>query len=215
MKKLFLALLVVPMVFVFCGCGKNPMSPNDPSLPPVQHKADTFETHIARLKTPGHVFFWVKNFSVWDGGFDYEYNQNWYDWKRKGFPDQAYAVAYEMYNNYVKGENRGQCGQFAATYTVALREHGYRCGGILTYAPGYGHAESWFVEKNGTVTVTSNKDYNARSYPSYDAFIQTYRNMIEGYKVGSWHGDASILNEKYEIILDRNGDHFDHPIPLQ
>jgi hypothetical protein len=211
MKKIWWIVFILTLV----GCARNPTGP----LPPVQHKAATFEEHIVRLQTPGHTYFWVKNFTVYDSGSNWEYNRNWYCWKQKGFPDQTYAVAYEMYNNYVNGENRGQCGQFACTYVMAARTHGYKCGVILTFSPTSAHAQGWIVEKDGTVSITDNKTYNKSIHSSYDSFISSMRSMAKRLKEineqdktnanGVW-----LCNEKCEIVLDQEGEYWNSPKPL-
>lgn len=207
--------LWVVIFLILAGCVTNPTGP----LPPVQHQAGSFEEQMERMQTPGHVYFWIKNFSVYDSGPNWEYNQNWSCWKRKGFPDQAYAVAYELYINYVNGENRGQCGQFACTYVVACRSHGYKCGVILSSRSGSGHARGWVVEKDGTVSITDNKAYCKSVYGSYDEFLTSIRNQSQNIKEQCEREKTNayslwLCNEKCEIVLDQQGEYWNSPKPL-
>lgn len=217
MKKLLLLILLLSL----SGCGANPTGPT----PPVLHQQASFEAHQASLQTPGHVYFWIKNFSTYDSGKDWEYNRNWYEWESKKdengnpFPDQAYAVAWELYHNYARGENRGQCGQFACTYAAALRTHGYRCGVLLMYNPGSGHAQGWVEERNGTVSITDNQTYCQSVYPSYEAFLQSCRDRIAQCRKQNKESNTNayafwLCNEKAEIVMDETGEHFDRPSPL-
>jgi hypothetical protein len=211
MKKFWWVVFILTLV----GCSKNPIGP----VPPVQHKAVTFEEHISRLQTPSHTYFWVKNFTIYDFGVAGEYNKNWYCWKQKGFPDQTYAVAYEMYDNYVNGENRGQCGQFACTYVMAARTHGYKCGVILTFIPGSGHVQGWIVEKDGTVSITDNEAYKKGVYNSYESFVSAIRSMakssIELNEQNKTNANGVWLcNDKCEVMLDQNGEYWDSPKQL-
>lgn len=205
MKRLGIFLITV---IILSGCVKNPAGP----LPPVQHKAPTFKDHMNSLKTLGHVYFWIKNFTIYDSGdtiineFDergHEFNQNWYHWKEKGFPDQAYAISYEMWKNYEDGENRGQCGQFAATYIVALRDKGYRCGAIIFNVRSGGlHIQAWIEDTNGKIIVTDNNtilsyDYRYNSYTEMISAID--EKLKDNSDITFW-----FLNDKFEVVFDQD-----------
>jgi len=159
---------------------------------------ETFEEHLATLKTPGHTWLWLKDFAV----YDLKYNWNWGIWVRLGFPDQAYALAHSMWKEYHEGKSRGVCGQYTAMYVVAAREQGYKAGGICTWAyQGPGHARGWIVEKDGSVSIADNTDYLRNVYSSYEEFEKWFKDVwINGDK-----NYGQMLNDKFEIVYDTNG----------
>lgn len=184
-------MMAVLYVLMLSSCGRNPFGaiPDSVTKPPILHE-QSFEEHIATLKTPSHTAFWVNRFAVYDLG----YNWNWSVWERLGFPDQAYALAHSMWKEYHEGKSRGVCGQFAATYVVAAREHGYKCGGLCTWGPNWGHAQGWIIESDGSVSLTDNKKYLKSKFSNWDKFLKYARD----------HDYYEVLNDKFEIT-ERGG----------
>lgn len=196
MRRLILTSIFILILFIG-GCGKNPTEP----LPPIQPQAPTFEDHLARLKTPGHTYFWVNQFMQYDMN-----GQLGWNWIERDMPDLAYSLAYSVWETYIKGHNAGVCGQFAATYVVAARIHGYESGFMITYSWNsdgtniVGHARAWII-KDGKVITTDNEYMNYTNYKDKEDFFQKFGEcwFYNEYSSG-W-----ITNDKLEVIYDING----------
>ena len=210
--KLFYLTITVLLVLV-CGCGRSPVGP----LPPVTAQVETFDQHVQRLRTPGSVYFWLQQFSVYDlGGKDHSYNRHWGNWKQLGYPDQAYALAHELYKNYINGKVRGVCGQLASMYVVAGRTHGLKCGFILMYSAGSGHAQAYVVEHDGSVAIADNKMYYKNSYKNWDDFLRYVRRRVEISKeYNIKHNTNShafgLLDEFGRSVINMQGEFWDNP----
>jgi len=174
------------LVFVLSGCGKNACGP----LPPPA-VAITFEQQIDNLNNPAATAIWIDA----NAEYDLNYNFNWGIWREKGFPDQAYALAYSLYTERHDNKNRGVCGQFAAFYIVAARETGYECGGICYYGPQGGHVMGWIVEKDGSVSMTNNEVYRKSSYRNYEHFKAAWTKKMADDK----QSYGMLMNEKFEV----------------
>jgi len=175
------------LVFVLSGCGKNVCGP----LPPPAIST-TFEQQIDTLGNPAAVAIWIDA----NAEYDLNYNFNWFSWEKKGFPDQAYALAYSLYTERHGGKNRGVCGQFAAFYIMAARENGYKCGGICYYGPRSGHAMGWIVEKDGSVSITDNGEYRKSLYRNYEHFEASWTKKMAS-DVSRY---GMLMNEKFEVM---------------
>ena len=196
MKKLLLIIILLALI----GCAKNPIGP----LPPIENKAGTFEEHLNRLSNPGYTYFWVKQFTKYDLR-----GQLGWDWEAQGMPDLAYSLAYSMWNTCIHGDNLGVCGQFAATYVVAARVHGYDAGFTITYVGSSGHAKGWIIDKDGTIWITDNDQLQKTNYKSkkelFDDFANSWFNKDYGY--------GYVANDKMEIIYDESGWH--NPVSIK
>jgi hypothetical protein len=178
----------------FMGCSQNPLEP----LPPIEHQAYSFEEHLERLQTPSHTYFWVKQFTEYDMR-----GQLGWDWIDRGMPDLAYSLAYSMWETYIKGHNAGVCGQFASTFVVAARTHGYEAGFLLTYTKYSGHARGWIVEKDGSISVSDNQLYFKKYYKNKQDMINKFsENYFNKKDRCGW-----ITNDKMENIFDERGFH--------
>jgi len=180
MKQLLVAMLgyltligtLIMIVIVFgitLGCGASPAGPP----PPVIH-ADTFEEHIAMMKTPGYTATWLDEFS--------KYSDPYTGWFAPEGMDLSYSLAHDLWKNYINGFSRGKCGSFAAMQAVCSREHGYEAGIIVWWAWDdnkenvIGHAEAWVKEEDG-ISIQSNLSYDKEIYMDYEDMLEDYKQM--------------------------------------
>lgn len=193
MKKVFYLLTFLVIV----GCSKNPVSP----LPPVCRQTSTFEQHLETLKTPGHTYFWVKEFTLYDLS-----GQLGWDWVERGMPDLAYSLAYSLWETTYKGYNVGVCGQFAAMYVVSAREHGYDSGFLITYRWGKdgadisGHARGWIVYE-GVVYISDNTQLYCSDFSTKEALFEDFAKQW----FSNPYGYGWITDNKLNVVYDKNG----------
>ena len=177
MKKMIKYFIVI---LLFMGCGRSSLDP----LPPVVHY-NTFQECIDGLQTPFHTALWLRDFTV----YDLDYNLHWGDLE----PDQAYTLAESLWDEWHNGKSRGVCGQFAAVYVVAAREHGYKCGGYVYWTATYGHAQGWIEEHDGQISITDNLEYWYKVYPSYQVMKKT---LLDRNSENYW---GYFLDERFQV----------------
>jgi len=159
---------ILAILFLCCtGCSPSPV---EPILVPII-RASTFEQQIEVLDEPFKVAMFMQALVV----YDVKYNLHWYEHD----PDMATALAKSLYNEYHGGKCRGACGQMAAFYIVAAREHGFPCGAVIYYGQTSGHVIGWIQERDGSISTTSNQDYGRHAYENVDEFKTVWRTNLK------------------------------------
>jgi hypothetical protein len=190
-------LLYLFMLLVVTGCSKNPVEP----LPPICNHTPTFEQHLESLRTPGHTYFWMREFALYDLS-----GQLGWNWTERGMPDLAYSLACSLWETMNKGYNVGVCGQFAAMYVVAAREHAYDSGFLITYHWDAdsnnvsGHARGWIIYE-GCVYVSDNTALYCSKSPTKEALFDDFAKQW----FSNPHGYGWITDNKLNVIYDMNG----------
>ena len=195
--KILRVITILSLLCSIFGCAKLPTGP----APPVVNSGITFEQHLDSLYTPGHTYFWLKEFS----SYDLRGQLGW-DWLERSMPDLAYSLAYSLWETTIKGINVGVCGQFASMYVVAARHHGYDSGFLITYrwnpdgSNVSGHARGWIIY-NGSIYISDNQYLFRSGFKTkkelFDDFSKTWFTNPNGY---GW-----ITNNKLEVIYDMTG----------
>lgn len=162
MREILIGLI---LGLLLTACSQSPTGPTPPVLRP-----DTFEELIEMLDKPAKVAMWIKQFTTYS---------NPYLWELIPGHDQAYALAYHLWEQYINGYSRGKCASFASLMLVCARHHGYECGTMTYYywnpdgTNVRGHMETWVKEANG-YSVLSNDHYVKEKYKTLEELKEAY-----------------------------------------